>query len=167
VPPTNRAAGTADAALVPGPASPPPKTSSAYVGCGQSIPPDRLWDETTEGEVLDAIGSAKACAAENGRHLLLEFVAPWCEDCQEMARLDETSEVAATLKERFERVRVNVGKWDRHEGLRQRFDVHVLATYVVIEPKTSAVLAKTTLEPITKKGQRLTAFDWQRWLSQH
>jgi len=167
VSPTNRAAGIADAARVTGSASPAPNTSSAYVGCGQSIPLDRLWDETTEGEVLDAIGSAKACAAENGRHLLLEFVAPWCEDCQEMAKLDETREVAATLKERFERVRVNVGKWDRHEGLRQRFDVHALATYVVIDPQTSAVLAKTTLEPITKKGQRLTARDWARWLSQH
>ena len=36
-----------------------------------------------------------------------------------MARLDETSGVAATLKARFERVRVNVGKWDRHEALRK------------------------------------------------
>jgi hypothetical protein len=163
----NPAADIDDAAGVPSAAGPAPKTSSAYLGCGQSIPVERLWDETTEGEVLDAIASAKACAAEHGRRLLLEFVAPWCEDCQEMAKLDATSEVAATLKERFERVRVNVGKWDRHEGLRQRFDVHALATYVVLEPKTSAVLAKTTLEPITKKGQRLSAADWARWLSLH
>ena len=141
--------------------------SSAYVGCGQPIPLARLWDETTEGEVLDAISAAKACAAEHGRRLLLEFVAPWCADCQEMAKLDETPEVTATMQRRFERVRVNVGKWDRHEALRTSFDVHALATYIVIDPKTSKPLTKTTLEPITKKGQKLSARDWAQWLAQH
>lgn len=144
-----------------------PAGSSAYLGCGEPIPHERLWDETTEGEVLDAIGAAKACAAAHGRHLLLEFVAPWCKDCQEMARLDATSVVATTLEQRFERVRINVGEWDRHEGLRKTFDVHALATYVVLDPKTSRELAKTTLEPITKPGRKLSAEDWARWLGAH
>jgi thiol-disulfide isomerase/thioredoxin len=146
------------------PASP---TGAAYAGCGIPIPLARLWDETTEGEVLDAIGAAKTCAAEQGRKLLLEFVAPWCEDCREMAKLDETPEVASVLRERFERVRVNVGKWDRHEGLRQSFQVRALATYIVIDPTTSKQLAKTTLEPITKPGRKLTARDWAAWLSKY
>lgn len=137
------------------------------MGCGEPIPVTQLWDETSEGEVLDAISSAKSCAAEHGRRLLLEFVAPWCEDCQEMAKLDETAVVAATMKKRFERVRVNVGKWDRHEALRNNFDVHALATYIVIDPKSSKQLAKTTLEPITKKGQKLSPEQWARWLEAH
>jgi thiol-disulfide isomerase/thioredoxin len=141
--------------------------SSAYVGCGLPIPVKQLWDETTEGEVLDAISAAKTCAAEHGRRLLLEFVAPWCADCKEMAKLDESAVVAATLEQRFERVRVNVGKWDRHEALRDNFNVHALATYIVIDPKTSKVLAKTTLEPITKPGKKLSAEDWARWLKAH
>jgi thiol:disulfide interchange protein len=143
--------------------------SSAYAGCGQPIPSSKLWDETSEREVLAAISAAKACAATHDRRVLLEFVAPWCEDCQEMAKLDETDVVAATLKERFERVRVNVGKWDRHEGLRNDYEVHALATYVVLDPKTSRVLAKTTLEPITKAnpGKKLTAPDWAHWLAEH
>jgi thiol:disulfide interchange protein len=143
--------------------------SSAYVGCGLPIPSDRLWDETSESEVLDAITSAKACAALHGRRLLLEFVAPWCDDCQEMAKLDAADAVAATLQRRFERVRVNIGKWDRHEALRRSFEVNALATYVVIDPQTSRVLAKTTLEPITKAkhGKKLSDVDWERWLSQH
>jgi hypothetical protein len=141
--------------------------SSAYLGCGLPIPTARLWDETTESEVLDAIGVAKTCAAEHGRRLLLEFVAPWCADCREMARLDEDPVVAAALAQRFERVRVNVGKWDRHEALRDNFGVHALATYIVIDPKTSKQLAKTTLEPITKKGQKLSAEQWARWLKAH
>lgn len=142
-------------------------TGSAYFGCGEPIPVAKLWDETSESQVFEAISAAKSCAAEHSRRLLLEFVAPWCEDCQEMAKLDETALVAATLKERFERVRVNVGKWDRHEGLRNTFDVHALATYIVIDPKTSKELAKTTLEPITKQGQRISAEQWAAWLNAH
>jgi thiol:disulfide interchange protein len=141
--------------------------SSAYLGCGLPIPTARLWDETSESEVLHAIGVAKTCAAAHGRHLLLEFVAPWCADCREMARLDEDPVVAAALAQRFERVRVNVGEWDRHEALRDNFGVHALATYIVIDPKTSKQLAKTTLEPITKKGQKLSAEQWARWLKAH
>ena len=152
----------------PVPAGAPAATgSSAYLGCGLPIPTARLWDETTESEVLDAIGVAKTCAAEHGRRLLLEFVAPWCADCQETAKLDEAPVVASVLEQRFERVRVNVGKWDRHEALRDNFGVHALATYIVIDPKTSKQLAKTTLEPITKKGQKLSADDWARWLKAH
>lgn len=148
-------------------AEPKGASGSAYVGCGEPIPHARLWDETTESEVLDAIASAKECAAKQGRRLLLEFVAPWCADCQEMAKLDETPVVAKALQSRFERVRVNVGKWDRHEALRQNFEVRALATYIVIDPKTSKVLAKTTLEPITRKGKKLTAEQWAGWLSKH
>jgi thiol:disulfide interchange protein len=146
---------------------PPSKTGSAYVGCGEPIPAARLWDETTEGEVLEAISEAKACAAEHDRRLLLEFVAPWCADCQEMAKLEAAPNVEETLRRRFERVRINIGKWDRHEALRDNFGVRALATYIVIDPKTSKPLAKTTLEPITKPGKKLTAEDWQRWLERY
>jgi thiol:disulfide interchange protein len=143
------------------------RTGSAYLGCGEPIPHDKLWDETSESQVLEALRDAKTCAKANGRRLLLEFVAPWCEDCQEMARLDETEVVKKTLRERFERVRINVGKWDRHEALRKNYDVHALATYIVIDPETSKELAHTTLEPITKRGQSISAEEWAGWLKAH
>jgi hypothetical protein len=144
----------------------PSATGSAYFGCGEAIPTAKLWDETTESQVLEAISVAKQCAAAQGRRLLLEFVAPWCADCQEMAKLDETPVVSETLRARFERVRVNVGRWDRHEALRDNFKVRALATYIVIDPKTSRVLAQTTLEPVTRtRGKKLTAEDWARWLA--
>lgn len=143
-------------------------TGSAYFGCGIPIPAGKLWDETTESEVLEAITVAKQCAAAHGRRLMLEFVAPWCADCREMAELDETPVVSETLRERFERVRINVGRWDRHEALRANYRVKALATYIVIDPKTSRVLAQTTLEPVTKqRGKKLTAEDWKQWLLAH
>ncbi|HYQ26634.1 MAG TPA: thioredoxin family protein, partial [Polyangiaceae bacterium] len=89
----------------------PAPTSSAYGGCGHAIAPNKLWDETSEGEVLDAIAEAKACAAAHDRQLLLEFVAPWCQDCQAMTKLEQTSLVAAMMQLHYERVRVNIGKW--------------------------------------------------------
>lgn len=137
------------------------------MACGQAIPRELLWREQTETEVLEAIVEAKRCAAAQGRRLLLEFVAPWCKDCLEMARLDETPEVASALRQRFERVRINVGQWDRHEGLRRTYLVRALATYIVIDPKSGKVLAQTTLEPVTKRGQKLTAEIWAAWLNAH
>jgi len=159
----------------PPPAAPAPSapaasarlTGSAYFGCGEPIPPAHLWDETTEPQVFEAISAAKLCAAKEGRRLLLEFVAPWCGDCREMARLDETPVVAQTLRTRFERVRINIGKWDRHEALRTSYGVRALATYIVIDPKSSKELAKTTLEPVTKKGKKLSAEEWAAWLSRY
>lgn len=141
--------------------------SSAYAGCGEPIPSAKLWDETTEDEVLAAIDAARACAKAHGRRVLLEFVAPWCDDCQEMARLDAAPIVASALSDRFERVRVNVGKWDRHEGLRKRHRVQALATYVVVDPSSSRELSRTTLEPISKKGQKLSPEAWVDWLRRH
>jgi thiol-disulfide isomerase/thioredoxin len=167
-PPPKPAPAAAASSAEPSPLIPvPSKTGSAYIGCGEPIPPAQLWDETTESQVLEAIGEAKACAAQNGRRLLLEFVAPWCADCQEMAKLEAVPSVEETLRRRFERVRINIGKWDRHEALRENFGVRALATYIVLEPKTSKLLAKTTLEPITKRGPKLSAADWQRWLEAH
>jgi thiol:disulfide interchange protein len=114
---------------------------------------------------MDAISEAKACAARNRRKLLLEFVAPWCADCRAVTRLDQSEEVQRVMQARFERVRINVGEWDRHEALRRNYEVRALATYIVIDPETSTILARTTLEPITKPGRKLTASDWSAWLS--
>jgi hypothetical protein len=143
------------------------RSGSAYFGCGAPIPTGRLWDETTADEVFSAISAAKACARSERRRVLLEFVAPWCADCREMAELESAQVVAQALSERFERVRINVGKWDRHEGLRESFGVKALATYIVLDPTTSKLLAKTTLEPVTRRGPKLTAEDWARWLRAH
>jgi hypothetical protein len=148
-------------------ALPESATGSAYFGCGAPVPAARLWDETTESQVLEAISVAKTCAAEHGRRVLLEFVAPWCGDCHEMARVESTPLVESVMRSRYERVRINVGKWDRHEGLRRSYEVKALATYVVIDPTSSKLIAKTTLEPITGKRGKVSPEQWAEWLSRH
>jgi hypothetical protein len=37
----------------------------------------------------------------------------------------------------------------------------------VIDPKTSKVLAKTTLEPVTGKRGKVSPEQWAAWLEQH
>ena len=88
-------------------------------------------------------------------------------DVEARARAQLDHDEMLRVQARFERVRINVGKWDRHEGLRRSFDVRALATYIVLDPKTSRQLAKTTLEPISKKSQKLSAEEWARWLNEH
>lgn len=131
------------------------------------MPAARLWDETTESQVLEAITVAKTCAAKHGRRLLLEFVAPWCGDCHEMARVESAPLVEDVMRSRYERVRINVGKWDRHEGLRRSYEVKALATYVVIDPTSSRLIAKTTLEPVTGKRGKVSPEQWAEWLSRY
>lgn len=127
------------------------------------MPPERLWVETTDADIDAAVASARACARTRNTRVLLEFVAPWCEDCREMTRLDQTPEVARVLHERYERVRVNVGHWDQHAALRQRFGIDRIAAYVVLDANGTHV-AQTVLEPITGGRGPITASQWIAWL---
>ena len=96
--------------------------------------------------------------------MLLEFVAPWCKDCREMTRVDQMPPVVSVMSRDYERVRVNVGKWDRHEDLRDRFHIKAIAAYVVIDPKSGDVVAQTTLEPITGRVHGISPERWAAWL---
>lgn len=163
--PTTTASSAPAAATSAAVAPPREDDSAAYGGCGAVIPEARLWDETTEGEVARAITAARRCAEAHDRQVLLEFVAPWCKDCREMTRLDREPGVAEVLHARYEHVRINIGRWDRHEDLRDRFGVKAIAAYVVLRAKDGELLAKTTAEPITGRRGRISAEAWISWLS--
>lgn len=131
-------------------------------GCGQ--PADAPWVERSEAQLDERIAAAKACAKSRGARVLLAFGAPWCKDCREMLKLEGDPAVKAALAEGYEEVRINVGEWDRHEKLRNLYSVKAIAHFVVLDPNTSAVVAMTTLEPITGKGEKITAAGWAAWL---
>lgn len=135
---------------------------ASTVGCGQ--PAEAPWLERTEEQLAARIESAKACARSRGVKLLLAFGAPWCADCREMLRLEGDPVVKAAMAQGYEEVRINVGEWDRHQKLRELYGVKAIAHFVVLDPSSSAVLAQTTLEPITGKGERITAARWADWL---
>jgi hypothetical protein len=128
------------------------------------VPPAQLWVEQTDADLDARLRGAMACGRARGTRVLLEFIAPWCDDCQQMTRLEQTPVVARVLRARYERVRVNVGAWDRHVALRQRYGIDRIAAYVVLDPATGGRVAQTTVEPVTG-GRAVTAEGWAAWLA--
>ncbi len=118
--------------------------------------------ERSEQEVERSLAAAKEQARREGKHVLLEFVAPWCADCREVSKIARQEPAASVLREKYVVVPVNVGKFDRHRALLQEHDVKVIAALVVLDADGKRV-AKTTLEPISKKDA-LTPDELAAWL---
>jgi thioredoxin 1 len=116
----------------------------------------------TEREVEQAIDAAKEQARREGKHVLLEFVATWCVDCREVKRVAELEPAASVLREKYVVVPIDVGRFDRHKALLQEHGVKLIAALVVLDADGNRV-AKTTLEPITKKDA-LTPDELAAWL---
>lgn len=136
--------------------------SKGESSCAQAVADE--WPERTDADANKAIAAAKACAKTRGVRVLLAFGAPWCADCREMLQLDQDKRVAAVLREKYEVVRINVGDWDRHAKLREKYGVTAIANYVVLDPSDGSVVAQTTLEPATGGGEKLSAKRWAAWL---
>jgi thiol:disulfide interchange protein len=130
-------------------------------GSGQANVEDAFRDRS-DAEVTAALEAAKTQARSEGKRVLLEFVAPWCADCREVARLAAEEPAASVLREKYVVVPVNIGKFDRNKALIRAHDVKVIAALVVLDPEGKR-LAKTTLEPISNKDG-LTSSDLAAWL---
>lgn len=120
------------------------------------------FKERSDQEVEQALAAAKEQARRENKRVLLEFVAPWCADCREVAKIARQEPAASVLREGYVVVPVNVGRFDRHKALLREHDVKVIAALVVLDPDGKRV-AKTTLEPISKKDA-LTPDELAAWL---
>ncbi|MFO0560738.1 MAG: thioredoxin family protein [Polyangiales bacterium] len=141
------------------------KRSEAVSGCGPALEPaSEQWVERSDAELSAKIHRAMQCGQRRGTRVLLEFTAPWCTDCREMARIEAQEPAQSVLAERFERVRVNVKRWDAHRALVERYGIRAIAAYVALDPRTGAVLAQTTQEPITGTSGAITSERWAAWL---
>ena len=135
--------------------------------CGDKGPPPgtepaNVFAERTDAEMREAIKAAREQAKREGKHVLLEFVAPWCTDCREVTRVTRLEPAASVLREKYVVVPVNVGRFDRHKALIAEHEVKIIAALVVLDADGNRV-AKTTLEPITKK-EALTPDELAAWL---
>lgn len=139
-------------------------TKSEAAGSGSADVPSAAdtFAERSEREVDDALAAAKDRARREGKHVLLEFVAPWCADCREVAKIARQEPAASVLREKYVVVPVNVGRFDRHKALLQEHGVKVIAALVVLDADGNR-LARTTLEPISKKDT-LTPEELAAWL---
>lgn len=138
----------------------------AGAACNKSAPLQEdsaeVFRERSDDEVNAMLAGAKQRARREGKLVLLEFVAPWCTDCREVAKVAAREPARSVLREKYVLVPVNVGRFDRHKALLQEHQIKVIAAFVVIDPDGNPV-AKTTLEPITTKDA-LTPEELADWL---
>ena len=137
------------------------------VGCDDepapAVAPSTSYLPRSEAELNAALEAAQARAQQSGRRVLLDFGADWCPDCNEVLRLTRESPVKELLAESYETVVIDVGHFDRHQALLQRYGIDRIATLVVLDGAGQRV-AQTTLEPISGAAEGLTAEALAGWL---
>ena len=101
-----------------------------------------------EDALREQIQAALARARAGEKRVLLEFVADWCQDCREVVRVASAGPAAEVLGRDYEVVYVEVGRFDRHVELIERYRIERIATLVVLDARGERV-AQTTLEPLS------------------
>jgi thiol-disulfide isomerase/thioredoxin len=143
------------------------------VGPPEPVPePVPHWISRSDAELQSALTQACEASQVSQAPILLEFSAPWCIDCRKLEALDEAS--LAGEYERWERLRIDVGRFDRHEALREAFGVYAIAHWVALDPtqgcSSSAErwtrLKQSTIEIETGSLGPRTADDLVRWLQE-
>ncbi|MBO6933792.1 MAG: thioredoxin family protein [Deltaproteobacteria bacterium] len=128
-----------------------------------AMAPPETYVTMTDAELTAALDAAKASAAANDRRILLDFGADWCPDCREVLRLSHEPAMAALLAEKYETIVIDVGRFDQHTELLERYGIERIATLVVLDANGEKV-AQTTLEPITGDAEGLTGEMLAGWL---
>jgi thiol-disulfide isomerase/thioredoxin len=118
-----------------------------------------------------ALHEACAVARRDRKPVLLEFSAPWCGDCRRLAELAGESPLAEELGE-WHLVKVDVGRFDRHEDLRTLFGVGAIAWWTALRPGRASctqvdrweVLANSSFEPASGQTGPRSAAEIAQWL---
>lgn len=155
------------------PASPPPQTAVPESTAEPEPRPESkesYWVERSDAELDLAIEQACARAGESSRPLLLQFSASWCIDCKKIRALSKEQPLATELG-RWESLVIDPGRFDRHKGLLDAFEVSRLATWVAVSPTDCQLpapawqrLAHSSFEPAT--GAAVSAAELTSWLAQ-
>ena len=79
------------------------------------------YDETADAHAQ--IQQALAEAGKTQRPVLLVFGANWCGDCKVLDSTFKQGRMATLMNEKFRVVKVNVGRFDRHVDVAERYGV--------------------------------------------
>ena len=133
--------------------------------------PTDYWVPRSDLELDDTLKRTCETARTQDKAVLLAFTAPWCGDCKKVRRLESESPLQEELAH-WQTVRVDVGRFDRHELLREHFQVVGIAHWVALRPTDCAapvtrwpVLRSGRLEPASNPEGPRTATDLAAWLS--
>jgi thiol-disulfide isomerase/thioredoxin len=146
----------------------PPKTPDAVplTDADRALVASRSnpWRSVSDGDLDRDIAFALTEAKASKKRVLLDFVADWCDDCQEVTRVLKVPPASDVAASAYVVVPVNVGAWDRAERLRTLYGVKRIAALVVLAADGTRV-AQTTLEPVSNKTE-LTPVALAAWLTQ-
>jgi hypothetical protein len=93
--------------------------------------------------------NAQQRAVEESKLLLVVLGAQWCHDSTGLAERFATKEMELILRAHYETVFVDVGTLEDRRNITERFNYpiyYATPTVMVVEPKTSALLNRTTMD---------------------
>ena len=112
-------------------------------------PPDPHWTERTDAELGALLTDACTASVTDGQPVLLEFSAPWCQDCVMLHRMSTEPALKAEL-DQWHHITAHVGRYDRHIDLLKAFSGDRIAWWVALKPTDCSAAPATW--PVLKKG---------------
>jgi thioredoxin-related protein len=86
------------------------------------VPEEALpYDESLDAR--STVAEARRAARDGGRFLMVTFGANWCMDCRNLHRQLNSPEVDAYIRDRFEFVNVDVGKFNQNRDVADELGV--------------------------------------------
>ena len=104
---------------------------------------------TPSSSPFQDVVDAQQKAVEQNKLLLVVLGAQWCHDSTGLAKRFATKEMDLILRAHYETVFVDVGTLEDRRNITERFDYpiyYATPTVMVIEPRTSALLNRTTMD---------------------
>ena len=88
-------------------------------------PEDLIWPYDESADARADVVAGRKSAVENERFLMITFGANWCHDCRRLYVNLESDEVSAYVDDKFDFVRVDIGKFNRNVELARELGVNL------------------------------------------